>query len=55
MKTLKPKDSLEISPKSLVLVNSLSELINKTNGAMLIIDYGENQSLSNSIRVIYFF
>lgn len=54
LKTLKSGDSLEISPRSLVLMNSLSELISKTNGAILIIDYGENQSFSNSIRVFRF-
>lgn len=50
-KTLKNGDSLELSPKSLVLMNSLAELIQKVNGAALVIDYGENQSFSNSIRV----
>jgi len=49
--TMKTGDSLEISPKSLIIVNSLSELISQLNGAMLIIDYGENQYFSNSIRV----
>lgn len=33
-------------------MNSLSELISKTNGGALIIDYGENHALSNSVRVI---
>lgn len=35
----------------MVITNSISELISKANGAALIIDYGENQSLSNSVRV----
>ena len=55
LKTVKHGDSLEISPRSLVITNSLSELISKTNGAVLIIDYGENQSLSNSVRVWEFY
>ena len=33
-------------------MNSISELISKTNGGALIIDYGENHALSNSVRVI---
>lgn len=51
---MKNGDSIEISPRSLILMNSLSEMINKLNGGMLIIDYGENQSLSNSVRVNLF-
>lgn len=35
-------------------MNSLSELIAKTDGAALIFDYGENHALSDSIRVCTF-
>jgi NADH dehydrogenase [ubiquinone] 1 alpha subcomplex assembly factor 7 len=50
--TLEEGDTVEVSPKSLVITNSLCELINKVNGASLIIDYGENHALSNSVRGI---
>lgn len=43
---------MEVQPKSLVITNSLAELISKRNGAMLAIDYGENQAFSDSIRGI---
>ncbi len=33
------------------MTNSISELIAKTNGGALIIDYGENHALSDSVRV----
>eukprot|EP01017_Pseudomicrothorax_dubius_P004982 TRINITY_DN1114_c0_g1_i2.p1 TRINITY_DN1114_c0_g1~~TRINITY_DN1114_c0_g1_i2.p1 ORF type:complete len:431 (+),score=92.58 TRINITY_DN1114_c0_g1_i2:552-1844(+) len=51
-KSLKPGFNIEISPKSLVLVNSLSELIAKNDGALLFIDYGEAHGFSNSVRAI---
>jgi len=51
LKVKRPK-MLLIFKKALVLINSLSELISKTNGGALIIDYGENHALSDSIRVI---
>ena len=36
----------------MLISNSISELIQKINGAALFIDYGENQAFSNSIRGI---
>ncbi len=43
---LKDGDSIEISPRALLLANSISELISKVNGAALIIDYGEFHAFS---------
>jgi NADH dehydrogenase [ubiquinone] 1 alpha subcomplex assembly factor 7 len=34
------------------MANSLAELINKVNGAALIIDYGENHAFKDSVRAI---
>ena len=48
--SFKIKSDLKIA---LVITNSISEMIQKLNGAALVIDYGENQALSNSIRVIF--
>ena len=36
----------------MIQVNSLSELIAKVNGAFLVMDYGENQGFSDSVRAI---
>lgn len=33
---------IEVQTKSLIITNSLAELIKKRNGGMLAIDYGEN-------------
>jgi len=49
---IKVGDRIEISPKSLVLANSISELISKIGGAMLTIDYGDNHAFSDSLRGI---
>jgi len=51
-KTIKHGDTVEVCPKALVMTNSISELIAKTNGGALIIDYGENHALSDSVRGI---
>jgi SAM-dependent MidA family methyltransferase len=45
-------DTIEVSVKSAILINSLSELIAINNGAILAMDYGENHAFRNSIRVI---
>ena len=37
-------DTIEVSPKSAMLINSLSELVSKINGAILAIDYGEDHA-----------
>ncbi|EGR28531.1 hypothetical protein IMG5_173480 [Ichthyophthirius multifiliis] len=52
MKQIIDGDQIEIQAKSPIIINSLSELIQKTNGAILSIDYGENQAFSNSFRGI---
>ena len=49
--SFKIKSDMKIA---LVITNSISEMIQKLNGAALVIDYGENQALSYSIRVIIF-
>jgi SAM-dependent MidA family methyltransferase len=46
---------MEVSVKSAILINSLSELISINNGAILAMDYGENHAFRNSIRVIISF
>jgi len=50
--SLQTGDMIEISPHSMNIMTDISELIAITKGAGLIIDYGENQALSNSIRAI---
>jgi NADH dehydrogenase [ubiquinone] 1 alpha subcomplex assembly factor 7 len=52
-KNLSIGDTIEISPQSLVMMNSFGELISKTGGALLAIDYGEANAFSNSLRGIY--
>ena len=42
IENFKQGDTIEIQPQSLVIMNSIAELITKINGAALIIDYGEN-------------
>ncbi|CAD8152168.1 unnamed protein product [Paramecium octaurelia] len=51
-KLIKEGDTIEISPQSGVIVNSLAELIAKVGGAALIIDYGEKRAFSDSVRAI---
>lgn len=48
-------DTIEISKESGIIMNSMSELIAKINGAALIIDYGEDHAFTNSIRVLHLF
>jgi len=50
--SLKSGDSIEVQSRAMVLVNAISELISKTNGAALIIDYGEDHAFSESFRAI---
>jgi SAM-dependent MidA family methyltransferase len=50
-KSIENGDRIEISPKSLVLMNSFAELISKIGGGVLAIDYGDTFSFSDSIRV----
>ena len=45
-------DRIEVAPKSSILMNSFAELIAKTGGAVLAIDYGENHAFSDSLRGI---
>ena len=49
--TIQNGDRIEISPKSMVMVNSLAELITKVGGGMLAIDYGDTFGFSDSVRV----
>lgn len=49
---LQTGDMIEISPHSQNIMTDMAELISITKGAGLIIDYGENQALTNSIRAI---
>ena len=44
-------DRFEISPKSMVMMNSFAELISKVGGGILAIDYGDSFGFSNSLRV----
>ena len=45
-------DTIEIAPKSLIMMNSFAELINKTGGALQAIDYGDWNAFSSSLRGI---
>lgn len=51
-KDLKTGDMIEISPHSMSLAYDIAQLWSITKGASLIIDYGEDQALCNSIRAI---
>lgn len=53
-KSIENGDRIEVSPKSLVLMNSFGELISKIGGGVLAIDYGDTFSFSDSIRVYQF-
>ena len=46
-------DTIEVSPKSMVMINNFAELLSKVGGGMLAIDYGDTHAFSNSLRVIY--
>lgn len=45
-------DCIEISPKSMIMMNSFAEMIAKVGGGILAIDYGDAFGYSNSLRVI---
>ena len=49
---LKVGDRIEICPKSLVLANSIAELLGKVDGALIAVDYGANHAYSDSLRGI---
>ena len=49
---LKHGDMIEISPHSQSMICDISELLYVTKGCALIIDYGEDQALTDSIRAI---
>jgi len=49
---LKTGDMIEISPHSQKIMTDISELVSISRGNALIIDYGEEQALTNSIRAI---
>ena len=49
---LRVGDRIEICPKSLVLANSIAELLSKVDGALLAVDYGANHAYSDSLRGI---
>ena len=44
-------DTIEVSPETGVLAESIALKISKHNGAALIIDYGEDHPLSVTLRV----
>ncbi|CAI2367679.1 unnamed protein product [Moneuplotes crassus] len=50
--SLKTGDMIEISPQSQNIMTDIAELISITKGAGLIIDYGEDQALTHSVRAI---
>ncbi len=45
-------DRVEISPKSMIMMNSFVELISKIGGGILAVDYGETHGFSDSVRGI---
>lgn len=47
---MKPGDSIEICPEAITLTKDICSLLELSNGMGLIIDYGENNSFSNSFR-----
>lgn len=50
--SLKPGDRVEVAPKSLILSNSIGELLQKVDGCMLAVDYGAEHHFSDSLRGI---
>jgi NADH dehydrogenase [ubiquinone] 1 alpha subcomplex assembly factor 7 len=48
-------DVLETSPDSAVLAESIAMRISKKGGAALVVDYGEDHPLSNTLRVNAFY
>ena len=50
-KDLKPGDQFEICPSANNFTKDICSLIELTQGAALIIDYGEDHAFSNSFRV----
>ena len=49
---LKTGDMIEICPSSQNIITNIAEVVSVSKGWGLVIDYGEDQSLSNSIRAI---
>lgn len=49
-KDLKPGDSIEICPEAVNLTKDICNLLELSNGMGIVIDYGENNSFSNSFR-----
>lgn len=45
-------DQIEVSPQAAVLMHSLAELVRKDDGAVLVVDYGEDHAFSDSVRAI---
>ncbi|OLY85094.1 NADH dehydrogenase [ubiquinone] complex I, assembly factor 7 [Smittium mucronatum] len=43
-------DSIEISPESAIIVQKLATMINDTNGAGLVVDYGQNYTQGSTFR-----
>ncbi|KAK4522269.1 hypothetical protein GAYE_HPESCF16G0149 [Galdieria yellowstonensis] len=46
------KEELELSPQSLSIVQYMTKRLTESSGAFLVIDYGANQHISNSLRAI---
>ncbi len=44
-------DTLEVCPEAVVMAENMSKHIEKNGGAALIIDYGEDKMISESLRV----
>ena len=42
-------DRIEVSPESMLLMSQMSDMVNLTQGMGLVIDYGENQAMSDSL------
>ncbi|OMJ12418.1 NADH dehydrogenase [ubiquinone] complex I, assembly factor 7 [Smittium culicis] len=45
-------DSIEVSPESAIIAQKLGKIVNETNGAALIVDYGQNYTQSSTFRGI---
>ena len=48
----KKGDKIEVSPQSMLMMKQIANIVNISNGCALVIDYGEDQALSDSFRGI---
>jgi SAM-dependent MidA family methyltransferase len=49
--SLQNGDRIEISPKSMIMMNSFAEMVAKVGGGILAVDYGDAFGYSDSLRV----